>query len=191
MTKREKRGMVVLIGIIFIIQIVRIGYPLQDIEVYVGRFPEVKAQTVKREVRKYKQRPLVRIHINQADSAEWVKLRGIGPVLARRIIKFRAALGGFVSVEQVGETFGLKDSVFQSIKGQLICSGELDRLKINVAEWEELNSHPYIDSKQAGAIVYYRRNRGNIQDSFEFKRMLVFDSINLIKILPYLDFSVP
>jgi DNA uptake protein ComE-like DNA-binding protein len=56
------------------------------------------------------------IDINEADSAQWESLYGIGPYLAKRIITFRESLCGFVSVEQVKETYGLRDSVFQSIK---------------------------------------------------------------------------
>ncbi|NJL77073.1 MAG: helix-hairpin-helix domain-containing protein, partial [Saprospiraceae bacterium] len=35
---------------------------------------------------------------------------------ANRIVKFREALGGFASVEQVAETYQLPDSTFQKIK---------------------------------------------------------------------------
>lgn len=192
MTKREKRGMVVLIGLILVFQCFRLNYPARNIDIYVEKFPEVQKQLIKREVKVYQQRPVVKIDINRSDSLDWIKLRGIGPVLASRILKFRGALGGFQSVEQVGETFGMKDSVFQSIKGQLVCKGEmLDRIKVNRADWGELNSHPYINSKQAGAMIYYRRNRGGIKDSLELEETLIFDSLELIKILPYLDFTVP
>lgn len=192
MTKREKRGMVVLIGLILVFQCFRWNYPARNIDIYVEKFPEVQKQLIKREVKVYQQRPVVKIDINRSDSLDWIKLRGIGPVLASRILKFRGALGGFQSVEQVGETFGMKDSVFQSIKGQLVCKGEmLDRIKVNRADWGELNSHPYINSKQAGAMMYYRRNRGGIKDSLELEETLIFDSLELIKILPYLDFTVP
>lgn len=192
MTKREQRGMVVLIGLILVFQCFRWYYPTRDIDIYVEKFQEVQKQLVKREVKVYQQRPVVKIDINRADSMDWIKLRGIGSVLAHRILKFRGALGGFQSVDQVGETFGLKDSVFQSIKGQLFCKGEMiDRIKVNQAEWGELNSHPYINSKQAGAMIYYRRNQGSIKDSVDLEQMLIFDSLQLIKILPYLDFTVP
>src|SRR5215831_2320933 len=56
------------------------------------------------------------IEINSADSAAWVALPGIGPWFAHRIINFRDRLGGFVSVGQVAETYGLSDSTFQLIK---------------------------------------------------------------------------
>ena len=38
---------------------------------------------------------------------DWQKLRGVGPSFSKRIVKFRDRLGGFYSIEQVGETYGL------------------------------------------------------------------------------------
>jgi competence protein ComEA len=56
------------------------------------------------------------VDINAADTTALIALPGIGSKLATRIITFRNKLGGFYSVTQVGETFGLPDSTFQKIK---------------------------------------------------------------------------
>src|SRR4051812_27747773 len=48
------------------------------------------------------------IELNTADTSDLIKLSGIGSKLATRIINFRDKLGGFVSIDQVGETYGLK-----------------------------------------------------------------------------------
>ena len=55
------------------------------------------------------------LNINTATEEEWKALPGIGDVLSKRIVKFRTKLKGFVSVQQVGQTYGLADSVFQKI----------------------------------------------------------------------------
>jgi len=60
-----------------------------------------------------------KININTATVDDWKTFPGIGDVLANRIIKFRTSVGGFKSVEQVAKTYGLSDSVFQSIKPYL------------------------------------------------------------------------
>ena len=57
----------------------------------------------------------VTIDINTATAEEWQQLRGIGPGYSKRIVNFRNKLGGFTSIGQVGETYGLPDSVFQKI----------------------------------------------------------------------------
>ena len=55
------------------------------------------------------------VNINTATEEEWKALPGIGDVLSKRIVKFRTKLKGFISVQQVGQTYGLADSVFQKI----------------------------------------------------------------------------
>jgi len=63
--------------------------------------------------------PYEKININTATAEDWKAFPGIGEVLANRIIKFRASINGFKNVNQVGKTYGLSDSVFQSIKPYL------------------------------------------------------------------------
>ena len=60
---------------------------------------------------KYVKTPPPIIDINQADTVAFISLPGIGGKLANRIVNFRDKLGGFYSVQQVGETFGLPDSI--------------------------------------------------------------------------------
>ncbi|HEX5153950.1 MAG TPA: helix-hairpin-helix domain-containing protein [Parafilimonas sp.] len=60
-----------------------------------------------------------KININTATAEDWKAFPGIGEVLANRIIKFRTSMNGFKNVNQVGKTYGLSDSVFQTIKPYL------------------------------------------------------------------------
>jgi competence protein ComEA len=63
---------------------------------------------------------LKKININTATAEDWKAFPGIGDVIANRIVKYRTSMGGFKSVEQVGKTYGLSDSVFQQIKPYLL-----------------------------------------------------------------------
>ena len=103
----------------------------------------------------------IQIDINNASSEEWQKLRGIGPAFSKRIVKFRDGLGGFYSIDQVGETYGLPDSTFQNIKTQLVKSPIFKKTNINQASEEDLKKHPYITWKQAKLIVSYRTMHGD------------------------------
>lgn len=60
------------------------------------------------------------IDINLAGPEQWMKFPGIGEVLAARIVKFRDKIGGFTTIDQVGKTYGIKDSLFQLMKPLLI-----------------------------------------------------------------------
>jgi competence protein ComEA len=103
----------------------------------------------------------MKININSATQEEWEKLKGIGPATAARIIKFRDKLGGFISVEQVGETYGMKDSAFQQIRSNLYGNeNDVQKININLSDIEQLSKHPYIRFKTAKAIIAYRAQNG-------------------------------
>ena len=56
-----------------------------------------------------------KLDINAATAEEWEALPGIGDILSNRIIKFRNAVNGFKSIEDIRKTYGLSDSVYQAI----------------------------------------------------------------------------
>jgi DNA uptake protein ComE-like DNA-binding protein len=130
------------------------------------------------------------IDINEADSAQWESLYGIGPYLAKRIITFRESLCGFVSVEQVKETYGLRDSVFQSIKTCLTIEKILKPcISINYTNQEGLSKHPYVRYKLARAICLYRENNGLFQHIEDLKKLPNVNDSIYIKLLPYITIN--
>lgn len=58
-------------------------------------------------------------NINTATAEEWRRFPGIGAVLSNRIVAFRNKLGAFHSVLQVGQTYGIPDSVFKRMEPYL------------------------------------------------------------------------
>jgi len=106
----------------------------------------------------------VKIDINNSVVEDWQKLNGIGPSFSKRIVKYRNRLGGFYSIEQVGETYGLPDSTFQKIKNKLQPSSISQKINLNQATESELKSHPYISWNQAKLIISYRKMHGDFKD---------------------------
>ena len=101
------------------------------------------------------------VDINSTDTTALIALPGIGSKLATRIITFRDKLGGFYSLAQVGETFGLPDSTFQKIKQYLkLENASIRKININTATIDELKAHPYIKWSLANPIVAYRTEHG-------------------------------
>ena len=130
------------------------------------------------------------IDINEADSAQWEALYGIGPYLAKRIITFRESLCGFVSVEQVKETYGLRDSVFQSIKTCLTIEKTLKPcISINYTNQDGLSKHPYVRYKLARAICLYRENNGFFQHIEDLKKLPIMSDSIYDKLLPYITIN--
>lgn len=127
------------------------------------------------------------IDVNNADTAAFIALPGIGNKLAARIIAFREKLGGFHTTGQVAETYGLPDSTFQKIKNKLVLvNGNVKKLNINTATMDELKTHPYLRYNLANALVQYRDQHGGFSAVSDIKRIMLFTDEIYNKVVPYL-----
>lgn len=128
------------------------------------------------------------IDINTADTTALIALPGIGSKLAARIINFRDKLGGFYSVNQVAETYGLPDSTFQRIRQYLkLETNVLRKININSATVDELKAHPYIRYSLANPIVAYRNEHGPFSKLEDIMKVAVITEETYKKIAPYLS----
>jgi competence ComEA-like helix-hairpin-helix protein len=132
------------------------------------------------------EKKVVVVNINEADTSAFIALPGIGNKLAARIVNFRDKLGGFYSVEQIKETYGLPDSTFQKIKGSLQLGGPVKKFNINTATKDELKVHPYIKWNLANGIVEYRNQHGAFKSLDDLKKIMVIDEVTFEKIVHYL-----
>jgi len=127
------------------------------------------------------------IDINTADTSAFISLPGIGSKLALRIITFRDKLGGFYSIDQVGETYGLPDSTFQKIRQYLKLDISLvKKININTATVDELKVHPYIKYGLANPIIAYRNEHGGFSKMEDIKKVMAVTDEIYKKIAPYL-----
>jgi competence protein ComEA len=130
------------------------------------------------------------VDINHSELADWMQLPGIGDRYAQRIVNFRTRLGGFVQIEQVGECYGLPDSVYQRIKPLLLVSPyEIRRLDINAATQKDISMHPYFDGAQARVIVAYRDRHGPFGKQQDFEKIAGLDPVWRRKVMPYIQFK--
>ena len=60
-----------------------------------------------------------KVSINRADAGELERLRGIGPMLAQRIIQYRETKGPFKNLEDLVQVPGIGQSKFEKLKAQL------------------------------------------------------------------------
>jgi competence protein ComEA len=135
----------------------------------------------------YEKKAISNVDINTGDSAAYDGLPGIGAGFSRRIIKFRDKLGGFYKVEQIGETFGLPDSIFQKIKPYLKVNGDnIHKININTTTEEELKAHPYIRWQLAKVITEYKKQHGNYKTLEDLKKIMLINEETYNKISPYL-----
>ncbi len=132
----------------------------------------------------------LKVELNSADTTGLMQVKGIGRFYAKNIIRFRQQTGGFVSVDQLRELYGMTDQNFDKIKS--FCTVNLNlvqKIRVNIASVERLKSHPYLNFYQAKAIYELRRNKGKLHSMNELKEIEELTPENLSKIEPYLSFE--
>jgi DNA uptake protein ComE-like DNA-binding protein len=97
-----------------------------------------------------------RLDLNRADSAALDELPGIGPWFAKRILEYRAELGGYSFPEQLLDIYHFDREKFDALSDLVFCSPPAP-----FALWslpaDSLRLHPYIRTRQAArSIVLFR-----------------------------------
>ncbi len=128
------------------------------------------------------------IFLNESDTTDWKKIPGIGSTYASRIVKYRDLLGGFVTVDQLREVYGIDDVLFAKIYPYLEADGKYTKIAINRLEFKELLRHPYLNYKQVKAIFDLRRRKGNVSSINELAMLNEFTAEDIERLNPYLEF---
>lgn len=137
-----------------------------------------------------KKEKIMIIDINQATQEDLIKINGIGDAISLRILKFKESLGGFVSMEQMKDVWGLSPEVIEKLNSHFKISTlpNIKKIDINNASIKELSQFPYFNYSLAKQIVTFRSMNGdfkNVEDLTKIKG-LVIDKPNIIAL--YLAF---
>ncbi len=202
-SRRERRSTFVLLNIIVVIFGLRYIYPsgnnslkiiplellnsdtdsalvIQDTPALVA-----KQRVSKNQVRKY---PI--LNLNICDSASLEALPGIGPVLSSRIIRYRNLIGGYVSVDQLKEVYGLPEETFDLISARVMADSlTIRKIRINEWDYRQLIRHPYFQRSEVSAILKYRELNGRIPGIREMVSNNLISPETAKKLRPYLEFG--
>jgi len=136
------------------------------------------------------QKKLQLLDLNSCDSSSLVKLPGIGPVLSKRIIKYRQLIGGFAGVDQLKDVYGLPPETYDLIKARVFAdTSVLTKTKINNADFKALMHLPYIEKFEATAILKYRELKGRIEGLGDLIENKLIPPEKAKKMRPYLNFE--
>lgn len=129
----------------------------------------------------------IRIELNSATTDQLETFKGIGSKLAQRIIAYRTKIGGFNSVDQLSEVYGLKPEVIKEISPNLSVNANLiSPININKASQMEMQNHPYFDFATI-AIIIKKRDKNPIKNISELSDQL--DKNVIEKIEPYICYE--
>lgn len=128
----------------------------------------------------------VSVELNTADSIQLKQLPGIGGVLSKRIVKYRDLLGGFHSVSQLKEVYGLSEQVIRLIEGRVkVDITRIKKLNLNFADVNELSRHPYLKKDLARNIVRFRARNGSFRDLTILRDSMILNIDEYNRIKPY------
>ncbi|WP_165157590.1 helix-hairpin-helix domain-containing protein [Parabacteroides sp. ZJ-118] len=129
------------------------------------------------------------VELNSADSAALRKVPGIGSVFARRIIRYRELLGGFYSVEQLGEVYGIDAERYEALEAWFSADpSAIRRLPVNQLSAKELARHPYVSDRQARSIEKMTRKKGRLQGWEDLSLLEEFPAYDRQRLRHYLSF---
>lgn len=62
------------------------------------------------------------VNLNTADSTQLQQIKGVGPVMAQKIIDYRSSIGRFTSVDQLLQVSGIGQKTLEKMRGQVTVS---------------------------------------------------------------------
>jgi DNA uptake protein ComE-like DNA-binding protein len=164
--------------------------------------PENKKETVSERVQRitsYSRPSYVRtekfekgtvVELNTADTTTLKKVPGIGSAYAKRIVGYRNLLGGYYSVIQLSEVYGIDEERYNALAPWFTAdTAQISKLPVNQLSQDSLRRHPYINYNQAKIITQLRRQKGKITGWENLQLLDEFKAIDVFRLQYYLSFE--
>ena len=130
------------------------------------------------------------LDINKATAADWSLLPGWGKVLSQRTVKYRESLGGFHSIDQLHQVYGLDSAVIRKIRDQLkVRSSSVVPICLDTVSFKMLLKHPLFDMGQTRR-VFRAKGRG-VEDMETFWNRMQATADERKSWEPYLQICQP
>ena len=164
---------------------------LENIQPYF-KFPQWVVDAQKSSLKTQSSVP--KIYLNDATAQQLEKIRGIGPVLSERIIRYRERHeGGFADWVELTAVYGLSETVIQRLKNRAVLKNPrtIRKINLNEATQEDLVKIPYIDYELADQIIEQRLLKEHYESVDELTKLKDFpvEFFDIIKLYLYINYS--
>ena len=127
---------------------------------------------------------------NTCSRFNFKQLNLIDSITIDKIMYYKRALGGFVTLAQLYEIENVDTSNFTQLKAHLTLDlNSVKTININNCSVSQLNKHPYISYNLATALVNYRNTHGKYGQINDLKKCIAMNDQILKKISPYIRFN--
>ena len=113
------------------------------------------------------------LDINIAIEEDLINVYGIGPAFAKKILRRRADLGAFVSMDQMEDFDDFSPEAQAGLKKGFKVSGSpvVNKINVNTASLQQLSRFPYFNRDIAKAIITERSMKGKIDNFAELSKI--------------------
>ncbi|MDD2436962.1 MAG: helix-hairpin-helix domain-containing protein [Massilibacteroides sp.] len=130
------------------------------------------------------------IELNSADTTSLKKIPGIGSTFAKRIVKYRHLLGGYTSVHQLHEVYGIDKEKYNALARWFKTdTTKIRKLAVNRLPIDTLIRHPYLNYQQGRALVSLRERKGYLSGWQNLELLEEFNVKDKERLQPYLSFE--
>lgn len=130
------------------------------------------------------------VELNTADTLVLKKVPGIGSAFAGRIVKYRRLLGGFYSVGQLSEVYGIDEERYRRLYPWFrVDSGPIRPIRVNGLLKDTLFRHPYLTARQLRVIRQQLRQKGKLHGWENLSLLEEFTEYDRKRLKPYFSFE--
>lgn len=134
----------------------------------------------------YKEEEQLVMELNTANFNDLMRIRGMEPGIAGRIVNYRELIGGFYSIDQLKEVYGMTDSIRKMLVSAIVIdTSMIETFSPGSASYSDLLRHPYLGKKDVSRIFSLKDYYG---DSLSFEHIIqnkILPESTLIRIRPY------
>lgn len=131
-----------------------------------------------------------RVDLNGADSLTLLRVPGVGPAFAHRILTLGKRLGGYYTVLQLQEVYGVDEDKFLALRPWFVIKTPPKRYAFSQLDPDSLPWHPYLTRELASSLRRLLRRHQPAQLSWELLRNQGgFSREDSIRLSPYFTAS--
>lgn len=131
------------------------------------------------------------LDLNTADSATLIRVPGIGPTFAHRIIDLRTRLGGFYTVYQLQEVYGIDADRFLALRSWFHTRSPHQRHPLGQLISGQVPRHPYLHWEQRKEMERLLHRHGTALSWRILRKSKLFTYDDSVRLSPYFPDSPP
>lgn len=133
----------------------------------------------------------VSLDLNAVDSLTLLRVPGIGPAFAHRILSLRSRLGGYYTVLQLQEVYGMDADRFVQLRPWFAVRTPPRQHPLSALRADSLPWHPYLNRAQLQGLRLGVLRQGRHLSWRHLRQSPAFSREDSIRLAPYFPDSLP